>query len=71
MVHLAPFDFLSGAHCGQYHFPLGFEVRPTHWKWNHSIGHWREGRGEGGGRERKSRKEREEGEGGMLTLHPI
>ena len=21
------------------HFPSGIDVRPTHWKWNHSIGH--------------------------------
>lgn len=22
-----------------YHFPFGFDVSPTHWKWNHSVGH--------------------------------
>jgi len=22
-----------------YHFPFGFDVNPTHWKWNHSVGH--------------------------------
>lgn len=31
--------FRSFVHFGQYHLPLGFVVSPTHWKWNHSIGH--------------------------------
>lgn len=54
-VHLVPFVFLSVAHCGQYHFPLGLDVSPTHWKWNHSIGHYNgEGeRGEGGDERRE------------------
>ena len=25
-----------------HHFPFGFAARPTHWKWNHSIGHWKD-----------------------------
>lgn len=32
-------DLLSWEHWGQYHLPFGFDVSPTHWKWNHSIGH--------------------------------
>lgn len=28
----------SPRHLGQYHFPLGFVVRDTHPKWNHSMG---------------------------------
>jgi len=34
------FFFLSCMQRGQYHFPFGFVVRPTHAKWNHSIGHY-------------------------------
>lgn len=34
------FFFLSCMHFGQYHFPFGFVVKPTHAKWNHSIGHY-------------------------------
>ena len=30
-------DFLLPLQLGQYHLPLGFEVTPTHLKWNHSI----------------------------------
>lgn len=34
------FFFLSSVHLGQYHLPLGFAVKFTHPKWNHSMGHW-------------------------------
>ena len=44
--------FLSGEHLGQNHLPLGLEVSPTHWKWNHSMGHC----GEGGMMEREERE---------------
>ena len=37
--YLVALCFLSAVHCGQYHLPLGLDVRPTHWKWNHSMGH--------------------------------
>ncbi len=46
--YLVFLPFLSCEHLEQYHFPLGLEVSPTHWKWNHSMGHWEgEGVGEG------------------------
>lgn len=33
------FFLRSPIHRGQYHLPFGFDVRFTHGKWNHSIGH--------------------------------
>ena len=38
-IHHCFLFFLSAKHRGQNHFPLGFVVRPTHPKWNHSMGH--------------------------------
>ena len=35
--YLLDLFFLSWMQLGQYHLPLGFETRFTHWKWNHSI----------------------------------
>ena len=44
VLYLEFFAFLSGAQRGQYHLPFGLEVSPTHWKWNHSMGHCMEWR---------------------------